>query len=145
VARPVRVDAAVLAALPEQMARRQALFQRTGGLHAAALCTVAGEMLSVREDVGRHNAVDKVVGDALLGDRVGDVLVVSGRAGFEIVQKAAMAGLSVVAAVSAPTSLSVEVAQACGITLAGFVRDGRLTVYTRPDRIEQDQEVASSW
>lgn len=129
------IDPELLASLPERMRERQSLFQRTGGLHAAALATAAGDIVSVREDVGRHNAVDKVVGDALLTGRPTDVLVVSGRAGFEIVQKAAMAGIAVVAAVSAPTSLSVDVARECGITLAAFVREGRLTVYSGAERL----------
>lgn len=141
-----RVDPEVLAALPEAMRERQSLFRRTGGLHAAAAATSTGEIVSVREDVGRHNAVDKVVGDAVLRDREIDVLVVSGRAGFEIVQKAAMAGIAVVAAVSAPTSLSVEVARECGITLAAFVREGRLTVYSGAERLSGEaQREAAAW
>ena len=135
VTRDVRVDVHVLAALPDAMRERQSVFRRTGGLHAAALATADGRVLVVREDVGRHNAVDKALGFALLNDLVADVLVVSGRAGFEIVQKAAMAGVPVVAAVSAPTSLSVGVAQACGLTLAAFVRDGRCNVYSGEHRI----------
>ena len=135
VPRQVMVDADVLAALPDLMRERQTLFRRTGGLHAAALATADGEVLVVREDVGRHNAVDKVVGHALMHDLRPDVLVVSGRAGFEIVQKAAMAGIPVVAAVSAPTSLSVDMARRAGITLAAFVRDGRCNLYSRDDRV----------
>jgi FdhD protein len=131
----VRVDVTVLAALPERMHDKQVLFRRTGGLHAAALATAHGEVLVVREDVGRHNAVDKVVGYALMHDLRADVLVVSGRAGFEIVQKAAMAGIPVVAAVSAPTSLSVDTAREAGLTLAAFVRDGHLNVYAGGQRL----------
>ena len=135
VPRQVMVDADVLAALPDLMRERQTLFRRTGGLHAAALATADGEVLVVREDVGRHNAVDKVVGHALMHDLRPDVLVVSGRAGFEIVQKAAMAGIPVVAAVSAPTSLSVDTAREAGLTLVAFVRDGHLNVYAGSHRL----------
>jgi len=129
------MDAQVLAGLPDVMAGRQSVFRRTGGLHAAALASRDGEILTVHEDVGRHNAVDKVVGHALLHDLTPDVLVVSGRAGFEIVQKAAMAGIPIVASVSAPTSLSVDAARDAGITLAAFVRGGAMTVYGGAHRL----------
>jgi FdhD protein len=141
----VVVDPEVLAALPDAMRERQGLFRRTGGLHAAALASAEGGIRVVREDVGRHNAVDKAVGRALLHDLHADVLVVSGRAGFEIVQKAAMAGIPVVASVSAPTSLSVEVARACGLTLVAFVRDGRMTVYAGSERLVEPVQEASAW
>jgi FdhD protein len=141
----VVVDPDVLAALPDAMREKQGVFRRTGGLHAAGLATAAGSLLVVREDVGRHNAVDKAVGRGLLDDTRADVLVVSGRAGFEIVQKAAMAGIPVVASVSAPTSLSVEVARACGLTLAAFVRDGRMTVYSGNERLSGADLDAASW
>jgi len=131
----VSIDASTLAGLPDVMSGSQSVFRRTGGLHAAALANTNGEVLIVREDVGRHNAVDKVVGRALLDDVRADVLVVSGRAGFEIVQKAAMAGVSIIASVSAPTSLSVEAAKEAGITLAAFVRGGTMTVYCGEQRI----------
>jgi FdhD protein len=140
----VRVDVDVLAGLPDAMRGRQPLFRRTGGLHAAALATAAGEVLAVREDVGRHNAVDKVVGEALMNDLHGDVLVVSGRAGFEIVQKAAMAGIPVVAAVSAPTSLSVDTAREAGLTLVAFVRDGHLNVYSGGERLVQREGASAA-
>ena len=145
VRRDVVVDPDVIAALPELMRDRQSVFRRTGGLHAAALSSADGTITVVREDVGRHNAVDKAIGRGLLDGLVGDVLVVSGRAGFEIVQKAAMAGIPVVASVSAPTSLSVEVARACGITLAAFVRAGRLTVYSGAERLCSAEAEAASW
>ncbi len=133
--RDVTIDPDVLAGLPDAMRERQSVFRRTGGLHAAALASADGRILVVREDVGRHNAVDKVVGHAVMNGIVGDVLVVSGRAGFEIVQKAAMAAIPVVASVSAPTSLSVQVARECGLTLAAFVRDGRLNLYSGESRV----------
>jgi FdhD protein len=133
-----RVDAAVLAELPARLRAAQRVFDSTGGLHAAGLFTTAGAPLWVREDVGRHNAVDKVLGAALLADglpAVGTVLVVSGRASFELTQKAAMAGVPVLAAVSAPSSLAAELAEELGITLVGFLRGSSMNVYTRADRI----------
>ena len=113
-------------------------FDRTGGLHAAALCTAEGDIVSLREDVGRHNAVDKVIGEQVLAGRVpiaGHVLQVSGRASFEIVQKAAVAGIPIVSAVSAPSSLAVEAGERFGMTLVGFVREGRCNVYAHPERV----------
>ena len=137
VTREVAIDVDVITALPDRMRERQSVFERTGGLHAAALATSDGTVLVVREDVGRHNAVDKAIGWALLEGVVPDVLVTSGRAGFEIVQKAAMAGIPVVVTVSAPTSLSVDMARRAGITLAAFVRDGRCNLYSRDDRVRR--------
>ena len=138
VLREVVVGSGVVAALPDAMRERQGVFRRTGGLHAAALASADGTIQVVREDVGRHNAVDKVVGWAAMQGVIADVLVVSGRAGFEIVQKAAMAGIPVVVAVSAPTSLSVDVARECGLTLLAFAREGRFTVYSGRDRVVVD-------
>ena len=131
----------VIAALPDRLRHAQALFSRTGGLHAAGLFTTAGDVEVVREDVGRHNAVDKVVGHALLEGRLPlheRVLMVSGRVSFEIVQKAAMAGIPVLCAVSAPSSLAVEAAERFGVTLAAFVRNGSCNVYSHPQRIALD-------
>ena len=132
------VDLAVLVSLPDRLREAQAVFERTGGLHAAGLFDPAGTPLAVREDVGRHNAVDKVVGERYLAGRLpadGTVLQVSGRASFEIVQKAAVAGIPIVSAVSAPSSLAVEAAERFGMTLVGFVRDGRANVYSHAERV----------
>jgi FdhD protein len=128
----------VLAALPETMRARQRAFERTGGLHAAALATPGGELLAVREDVGRHNAVDKVVGHALLSGRLpatDHLLVVSGRVSFEIVQKAVAAAVAGIVAVSAPSSLAVDLARRHGLLLAGLVRAGRLNLYAGAERV----------
>jgi FdhD protein len=132
------VGADVLVSLPDRLREAQRVFDRTGGLHAAGLYAADGTALSVREDVGRHNAVDKVIGEQLLAGRVplaDRVLQVSGRASFEIVQKAAVAGIPVVSAVSAPSSLAVEAGDRLGVTVVGFVRDGRCNVYTHADRV----------
>jgi len=133
-----RFAPAVLAALPDQLREAQRAFSRTGGLHAAALFTADGELLVVREDVGRHNAVDKVVGWALLDDRLplaGHILLVSGRASFELAQKAVLAGIPLLAAISAPSSLAVDLAGEAGLTLVGFLRSPSMNVYAGAHRL----------
>lgn len=135
----VRVGAAVIAGLPEAMRAGQAVFARTGGLHAAGLFDATGKMRVVREDIGRHNAVDKVVGHALLagwGPLGKYILLVSGRASFEIMQKALAARIAIVAAVSAPSSLAARFAEENGQTLVGFLRGARMNVYAHGERIQ---------
>ena len=141
---PLRLDTRVsttfVRGLPYGLRQQQRIFDQTGGLHAAALFTADGRLASSAEDVGRHNAVDKVVGAMLFDDALpltGYVLVVSGRTSFEIVQKAWVAGIELVCAVSAPSSLAIETAEAAGITLIGFAREQGFNVYSHPDRMEQ--------
>ena len=132
------IPAGWLSSTPQRMRDAQRVFASTGGLHAAGVFGADGELLVVREDVGRHNAVDKVVGWALRQGRLplrGCVLLVSGRASFELVQKAVLAGFPVLAAVSAPSSLAADLAQEAGLTLIGFLRGGSMNVYTRGDRV----------
>ena len=132
------IDAEVLYSLPESLQSRQSVFKSTGGLHAAGLYTAAGERIAVREDVGRHNAVDKLIGWAMGEGRLpldDCVVMVSGRASYEILQKCLMADVPVVCAVSAPSSLAVSLARQFGVTLIGFLRDRRLNVYSGRQRI----------
>ena len=134
----VRVSSATLLALPARMREAQRVFDRTGGLHAAALFTPEGAPLALHEDIGRHNAVDKVVGWAARNERLplsDTVLLVSGRAGFEVVQKAAAAGIPLVAAVGAPSSLAARLAEQSGVTLVGFLRGQSFNLYTHPERV----------
>ncbi len=133
-----RLDAETLVQMPETLRDSQDVFQRTGGLHAAALFDPTGKLLVLREDIGRHNAVDKVIGWALLEGRVplsDSVLLVSGRGGFEIVQKAIVAGVPVVASVSAPSSLAVQLARELRLTLIGFLRGRRFVLYAGEERV----------
>ncbi|GAB3257227.1 formate dehydrogenase accessory sulfurtransferase FdhD [Arthrobacter pigmenti] len=140
---PLRIDLQVLAGLPDDLRKRQKVFERTGGVHAAALFTATGELLCLREDVGRHNAVDKLIGWALREGRLPlseTVLQVSGRASFELVQKAYLAGIPALAAVSAPSSLAIELAGSVGMTLVGFSRGASLNAYTRAERIHAPED-----
>jgi FdhD protein len=135
----VRVPASCLLGLPDQLRKAQVTFESTGGLHAAAVFDADGNMLVCREDVGRHNAVDKVIGHALLRGAIPyekHILMVSGRASFEILQKSLGARIPMIAAVSAPSSLAVQFARESGQTLIGFLRGERMNVYTNPERID---------
>ncbi|GHJ57329.1 sulfurtransferase FdhD [Nonomuraea sp. TT08I-71] len=135
---PLAVSAELLAALPDRLRAAQRTFDRTGGLHAAGLFTADGELVVLREDVGRHNAVDKVVGWAVREGRLplaGHLLLVSGRASFELTQKAWMAGVPLLAAVSAPSTLAADLAEEAGMTLVGFLRGGTMNVYTGAQRV----------
>jgi FdhD protein len=133
------VAPAVLLALPDRMREAQSAFDSTGGLHAAGLFTPDGDLIALREDVGRHNALDKVIGSQVIARRLplnDRVLVVSGRVSFEIVQKAAVAGIPLIAAVSAPSSLAIDAAERLGVTLIGFLRGDRFNIYTHDARVD---------
>ncbi|WP_100444737.1 formate dehydrogenase accessory sulfurtransferase FdhD [Glycomyces xiaoerkulensis] len=135
---PLRVAPETLTSLPDGLRAAQRVFDRTGGLHAAGLFTSDGRLIAAREDVGRHNAVDKLIGSAVRDDRLPlreTILMVSGRASFELVQKAVMAGIPALAAVSAPSSLAADLAAESGLTLAGFLRGDTVNLYARADRI----------
>lgn len=138
------VTPSLIGTLPARLEEAQALFAQTGGLHAAALFTPEGDLVAIREDIGRHNAVDKLLGHALLQgiDLSRQILVVSGRAGFEIVQKAAVAGVPVMVAISAPSSLAVDLARSVDMTLIGFIRSGRFNLYAGAARLAASDEGA---
>ncbi|MEZ5040840.1 MAG: formate dehydrogenase accessory sulfurtransferase FdhD [Saprospiraceae bacterium] len=134
------IDVSTLLSLPQQLKSAQSLFQQTGGIHAAGLFSPQGELLLIREDVGRHNALDKLIGAALeqaVFPWRDHLLLLSGRISFELIQKASMTGVPIIAAVGAPSSLAVELAEECGITLIGFIRDKRCNVYTGEERLRR--------
>ncbi len=143
----LNISIATMLSVPKQLSKGQRLFKQTGGIHGAAIFDSQGRLELVREDIGRHNAVDKIVGHYFLKQRLpmsDKILALSGRIGFELVQKAAMAKIPIVIAVSAPSSLAVNTAEAQGITLVGFTRDENANIYTHPERISLDREVSSS-
>jgi FdhD protein len=134
----LKVDADTLYTLPDRLRQQQVIFESTGGLHAAALFEMDGRFIQLREDVGRHNALDKLIGTSLMSDLLPldqAILLLSGRASFELIQKAVMAGIKIVVAVGAPSSLAVQLADESGITLAGFLRGTRFNIYTHAQRI----------
>ena len=140
------ISPALLANLPDRLREAQTIFESTGGLHAAALFDSDGRLIEVREDVGRHNALDKLIGWGLLQKQLpfhDKILLVSGRASYELLQKCRVAGVSIFCAVSAPSSLAVELAEQFGITLIGFLRGARFNIYTNVERIVVEQPIAA--
>jgi len=141
------VDPSIITSLPDKLRQAQDLFESTGGLHAAALFDLDGNLLAVREDVGRHNALDKLIGWGVLNDQLpfhNKVLMVSGRASYELLQKSYVAGISIFCAVSAPSSLAMDVAQRFGMTLIGFLRGNRFNIYTGVERIKTAEHILSN-
>lgn len=143
----IMINAPVLTKLPDVLRKQQEVFEYTGGLHASALFDLAGNLLLTREDVGRHNALDKLIGAELIENNIplnNHILLLSGRASFELIQKSAMAGIKFVCAVGAPSSLAVELAKECDMTLVGFLRDGRFNIYCGEQRVMKTPSAAKS-
>ena len=139
----LQIPASVLHRLPDALRNRQQLFQSTGGLHACALFDNRGILIALREDVGRHNALDKLIGNAFLKEQLplqNMILLLSGRACFELVQKAAISGIRIITAIGAPSSLAVQLADEAGITLIGFLKNDRFNIYSGPERIAETAE-----
>ena len=135
----ISIPASLLYSLPDLVKKEQQIFQNTGGIHASALITFTGEVVQVREDVGRHNALDKIIGNRFLKSQLplnNNILFLSGRSSFELVQKAFMAGIKIIVAVGAPSTLALEMAKECGITLIGFLRGEKFNIYTGAQRIK---------
>ena len=135
----ISIPASLLYSLPDLVKKEQQIFKNTGGIHASALITLDGEVVLVREDVGRHNALDKIIGNRFLKSQLplnNNILFLSGRSSFELVQKAFMAGIKIIVAVGAPSSLALEMAKECGITLIGFLRGEKFNIYTGAQRIK---------
>ena len=134
-----KIPLSLIYSLPEKLKVHQNVFNQTGGLHASAIFNINGDLIILREDVGRHNALDKLIGSCLMNDKIplnDSILLLSGRASFELIQKASMAGVKIIVAIGAPSSLAVELAKECNITLIGFLKNNKFNIYSLPDRID---------
>ncbi len=138
-----KIHLSLIYSLPEKLKVHQNIFNQTGGLHASAIFNLNGDLIILREDVGRHNALDKLIGSCLMNDKIplnDSILLLSGRASFELIQKASMAGIKIIVAIGAPSSLAVELAKECNITLIGFLKSNQFNIYSLPDRIDLNKK-----